>query len=244
MAVRKIIEIDEDKCTGCGLCIPGCAEGALQIVDGKARLVKDIYCDGLGACLGECPEDALKIVERDADGFDEEAAMEHVKETGGEPQEKAEAKEAPSFGCPSSQAMSFSRKEAAPESAGELPSELTHWPVKIDLVNPRAPFLKDADLLIAADCAPFAYASFHDKLIRGHALIIGCPKLNDPDAYLRKITDIIKENDLKSVTVVHMEVPCCFGLNHIVDKAIMLSGKNVEKKTIVVGVKGDITEKN
>jgi Pyruvate/2-oxoacid:ferredoxin oxidoreductase delta subunit len=240
MGIRKIIKIDEDKCTGCGLCIPGCAEGALQIVDGKARLVKDVYCDGLGACLGECPEGALSIIEREADEFDEKATQEYLKKTGRGHEEK---KEKPVFKCPSSQEATFAKKEA-PGELKDVPSALTHWPVKIELAAAKAKFFENADLLIAADCAPFAYGSFHNYLIRGRAVIIGCPKLNDNDAYLNKIAAILKENDIKSVTVAHMEVPCCFGLDYIVEKAIKLSEKDVKKKKIILGIKGNIVEED
>ncbi len=244
MAIRQIIQIDEDKCTGCGLCVPSCAEGALQIIDGKAKLVSDVYCDGLGACLGDCPEGALKVIEREAVEFDEEVTEEHLKKIGREPMAAAEEEpsyEAPRFQCPSSQTATFNENKSAAAGA-DVPSALTHWPVKIQLVAPQSPFLKNADLLIAADCAPFAYGNFHRDFMQGKVVIIGCPKLNDSELYYKKILDIIKENDLNSITVAHMQVPCCFGLMHLVDEAVKASGKDIKAKKIVVGIKGDILE--
>jgi len=243
MAIRKIIEIDEEKCTGCGLCIPSCAEGALQIVDGKAKIVKDMFCDGLGACLGDCPEGALKIIERDADEFDEAATEEHLKEMGRGASTVDEDDEEPPalFQCPSTRAVNFDDKPEAAQ-ASDVPSALKNWPVKIELMGVKAPYLQGANLMIAADCVPFATGNFHQKLLKDHVVVIGCPKLSEGEAYLDKLTAIIKENDLKSVTVVHMEVPCCHGLNYIVDKAIELADKNVTKKKVVVSIKGDINE--
>lgn len=239
MAMRKIVHIDEDKCTGCGLCIPKCAEGALQIIDGKARLVSEVYCDGLGACLGECPEDAITIIEREAEEFDEEATAKHLKEVG---EEQAEEKKAPPvkpmFRCPSSQEKVLKKKESAKDVM--VPSALAHWPVKIELVAPSATFFKNTDLLIAADCAPFAYANFHSDFMKDKAVIIGCPKLNDSEFYYNKIVSILRNNNIKSVTVAHMEVPCCFGLDQLVDEAIRASEKNIVKKEIIVGIEGNI----
>ncbi len=243
MALRQIVKIDEDKCTGCGLCIPKCAEGALQIIDGKAKLVDDKFCDGLGACLGDCPEGAITIIEREADDFDIEAAEEHVKEL-----HKHEEKEAHAHAhhghaghqCPSSQAMTFASKE--PVKDVDVPSALTSWPVKIELVSPKAPFFGNADVVVAADCAAFAYGNFHNDIMKGKVILIGCPKLSDSESYYHKITAILKENDLRSLSVVHMEVPCCFGLVHLVEKAIETSGKDIKLKDIVIGIKGDLHE--
>jgi len=245
MTVRKIIKIDESKCTGCGLCIPSCAEGALQIVNGKAKLVKDTYCDGLGACLGECPEGALTIIEREADRFDERVTEQHLKDIGRSVKKGEEDSPEPpplqkSFQCPSAHAISIDFSEEHKENVERVQSRLKNWPIKIELMAPNAPYLQNADLLIAADCAPFACGNFHNDIMKGKVTVIGCPKLNNGEAYLNKLMAIIKSNNLKSVTVAHMEVPCCHGLNYIVDKAIDLVGKSIEKKEIIIGVKGDI----
>lgn len=245
MAKRKIVKIDEDKCTGCGLCIPNCAEGALQIIDGKAKLVKDIYCDGLGACLGHCPEGAITIIEREAASFDEGATKKHLEKI-----EKAKKKDLP-CGCPGTAVKSFKRNPSTRPPSEDLlgigkaqkrASELCQWPIQLMLVPVEAPFLKNADLLIAADCAAFSYPDFHKDFLRGRALLVGCPKLDAASIYEEKLAEIIKANNLKSITVLHMEVPCCFGLNHIVNEALRLSGKNVPLKEITVGIRGDIKE--
>ena len=242
MAKRKIIEIDEDKCNGCGACVTQCAEGALQIIDGKAKVVNDVFCDGLGACIGECPTDALKIEERDAPEFDEEAVMEHEKHG-----KKEEPVGIEPCGCPSHNPMILTATQAKSKHAkrggrpsAELPPELTNWPVQWRLVTPSMPFFKGKDILIAADCVPFAYRDFHGKFLTGKPVIIGCPKLDDAQGYLDKLTDIFKDGTPKSVTLVHMEVPCCHGLQRIVDEAVKRSGKNIPVKTTVVGIKGHI----
>ena len=239
---RKIIEIDEELCDGCGQCVPSCAEGALQIVDGKARLVADIYCDGLGACLGECPTGALTIVEREADDFDEEAVEEYLS---------SKAKEEPSHeatlpcGCPSTQLQSFvpsaSCEEANKPAVQECTvSALAHWPVQIKLVPPTAPFLKGADLLVAADCSPVAYPNFHRDFLKGKAIMVGCPKFDDVQEYIQKFADIFSVADIKSVTVVVMEVPCCQGLPVIVEKGMEKAGKRIPIEKVVIGLKGDV----
>ncbi|MEI7673365.1 MAG: 4Fe-4S binding protein, partial [Deltaproteobacteria bacterium] len=204
---RKIIRIDEEKCDGCGQCVPSCAEGAIQIVDGKARLAAEKYCDGLGACLGECPQDALHIEEREAEDFDEKAVEHHLKTAAPLPQD------APTLacGCPSARMQSFAKPMTACEAANKPSSHqggvsaLSHWPVQIKLVPHTAPFLKGADLLVAADCTPFAYPNFHRDFLQGKVLMVGCPKFDDADDYLRKFTDIFKMSGVKSVTVVTME---------------------------------------
>jgi Pyruvate/2-oxoacid:ferredoxin oxidoreductase delta subunit len=242
MATRKIVKIDEEKCTGCGLCIPNCAEGALQIVDGKAKLITDKFCDGLGACLGHCPEDAITVIEREAEEFDEkavEAFLHKQKET--QPQPKPQP--APVFtGCPSSMAMHFKVPEAGNESIFTTPavSQLTQWPVQLKLVPINAPYFQDADLLIAADCVPFAYANFHQDFLKGKAVVVGCPKLDDIQFYKEKLTEIFKANSIKSITVPFMEVPCCFGLVKVTEDAIAASGKNIPFKKIKIGIRGDI----
>jgi len=242
MATRKIVKIDEEKCTGCGLCIPNCAEGALQIVDGKAKLITDKFCDGLGACLGHCPEDAITVIEREAEEFDEkavEAFLHKQKET--QPQPKPQP--APVFtGCPSSRAMHFNVPEAGNESIFTTPavSQLTQWPVQLKLVPINAPYFQDADLLIAADCVPFAYANFHQDFLKGKAVVVGCPKLDDIQLYKEKLTEIFKTNSIKSITVPFMEVPCCFGLVKVTEDAIAASGKNIPLKKVKIGIRGDI----
>jgi len=225
MAKRKIIKIDEDKCTGCGLCVPNCAEGALQIIDGKAKLVSEVFCDGLGACLGHCPEDAITIEEREAEAFDEKKVEKHLaKEKAHQHGHSHEG-----FACPSSQAMEF--------RAGA--SQLANWPVQLTLVPVNAPYFDGADLLIAADCVPFAYADFHNELLKNKILLIGCPKLDDAAAYQEKIAQILKENNIKSITCAHMEVPCCFGLIHIIKEALAASGKKIDFKEVTIGIKGN-----
>jgi Pyruvate/2-oxoacid:ferredoxin oxidoreductase delta subunit len=242
MATRKIVKIDAEKCNGCGLCIPNCAEGALQIVDGKAKLITDKFCDGLGACLGHCPEDAITVIEREAEKFDEKAveAFIHQKE---ETQPQPEPKPQPIFaGCPSSRAMQFKVPEPKTDSASSTPSvsQLTQWPVQLKLVPINAPYFQDADLLIAADCVPFAYPNFHQDFLKGKALVVGCPKLDDIQFYKEKLTEIFKSNSIKSVTVPYMEVPCCFGLVKVTEDAIAASGKNIPLKKVKIGIRGDI----
>jgi ferredoxin len=235
MVLRNIVQIDEKKCNGCGLCIPSCAEGALQIIDGKARLVKDVYCDGLGACLGECPQDAITIIQREAEEFDENAAEEHVKNTRETPEASA-----PVVSCPSTRAMQFETEEKpAVDTASKRESMLSTWPVQLKLLPPQAPFLKNADLLIAADCVPFAYADFHEDMLKGRVLAVGCPKLDDVSLYRNKLAAIFRTADIKSVTVVNMEVPCCFGLKRIIEEAMELSGRHVPLRQVTISVKGE-----
>ncbi len=242
MATRKIVKIDEEKCTGCGLCIPNCAEGALQIVDGKAKLITDKFCDGLGACLGHCPEDALTVIEREAEEFDEKAVEIHLHSQK-QAQLKPEHKPAPAFGgCPSSRTMHFKVHEATTDnvSAGSAVSQLTHWPVQLKLVPVNAAYFQDADLLIAADCVPFAYPDFHRDFLKGKAVVVGCPKLDDVQYYKEKLTEIFKANSIKSITLPHMEVPCCFGLVKAAEDAIAASGKKIPLKKVKIGIRGDI----
>lgn len=234
--VRKIVKIDEDKCTGCGLCVPSCEEGAIEIVDGKARIVSEVYCDGLGACLGECPEDAISIEERDAAPFDEAAAFRHVAA------KKEEKPDLPS-GCPGTLARELKRgPETAPctSDAGPVRSELRNWPVQLKLAPTNAPCFQGADLLLAADCVPFALADFHRSLLREKPVVIGCPKLDDPDFYVEKLTDLIRQSSVRSITLVHMEVPCCSGLVRIAETAIAASGTDVPMNNVTVGIQGEI----
>lgn len=235
--LREIVRIDEEKCNGCGLCVPACAEGAIRIVDGKAKLIADNLCDGIGACLGHCPEDAIIIEKREAGEFDEEAVEAHL---GSVPAPGAGADSA-AGGCPSSQVQHRRRAgadEEAPESRRS--SELRQWPVQMHLVPPTAPFLKGADLLLAADCAAFAHAEFHRELLRDRALLIGCPKLDDGRAYLEKLTAILRQNDIGSLTVAHMEVPCCSGLVAIARQAVEASGREIPVETVKVTIDGEL----
>ena len=232
---RKIIEIDEAKCDGCGQCIDACHEGALALVDGKARLVKDVFCDGLGACLGDCPRDALKIVERDATAFDA-AAVEAAK------------RPAPHHahahgGCPGSALRSLGRATpplAATQADQPPPSALEHWPVQLMLVPPHASFLKGADLVVCADCAPFAVPDFHQRYLAGRAIVVGCPKLDDLDFYAEKLAAMVGEARPRRLTVVRMEVPCCGGISQAAIKAALESGQDFPVEEHVVGVNGGI----
>lgn len=239
MATRKIVKIDEEKCNGCGLCIPNCAEGALQIIDGKARLVSDKFCDGLGACLGHCPQDAITVIEREAEDFDEKAveAFLHKKdETKPKPQPASFA------GCPSSRVMQFRVLKARVESGEKRSSvsQLSQWPVQLKLVPITAPYFQDADLLVAADCVPFAYPDFHQDFLKEKAVVVGCPKLDDIQSYKEKLTEIFRNNSIKSVTVPYMEVPCCFGLVKATEDAIEASGKKIPFKKVKIGIRGEI----
>ncbi|BCR04783.1 4Fe-4S ferredoxin [Desulfuromonas versatilis] len=243
--IREIVKIDEEKCNGCGLCVPSCAEGAIKIVNGKAKLIADNLCDGLGACLGDCPEGAITIERREAEEFDEVAVEEHLNKEGKPaPAGHGPAAHAPAHGggCPSARVMNIDRQPApaAAEEAGTRQSQLRQWPVQMHLVPPTAPFLRDADLLLAADCAPFAYADFHKDFLAGKALLIGCPKLDDGQAYLEKLTAMLRGNNIKRLTVVHMEVPCCSGLIAIARQAIAACGKDVPLETIRIGIQGDV----
>ncbi len=235
--LRKIVKIDEEKCTGCGLCVTACAEGAIQVIDGKARLVSEIYCDGLGACLGECPEDAITIEERYAREFDEEATEAHLREL------RAKEKELP-CGCPGTLAREISRQQTTSDqvpSAG-VSSELTNWPVQLTLVSPAAPYFQDADLLLLADCVPFALADFHTRFLRGRPVVVGCPKLDDADYYIEKLTEILKRSSVNSLTVVHMEVPCCSGLSYIAARAVEASGKDIPLSDFTITIQGEVLD--
>ncbi|MBW2107136.1 MAG: 4Fe-4S binding protein [Deltaproteobacteria bacterium] len=241
---RKIIHIDEDRCDGCGQCVPSCAEGAIQVIDGKARLVAEKYCDGLGACMGECPQGALSIVEREAERFDEEAVEEHVRRTA----EQGHSDETPlACGCPSSQIQTFSVGLSSalevPPSGSRSEAALSHWPVQIRLVPPSAPFLQGADLLVAADCTAFAYANFHRDFVRGKVVLVGCPKFDDGQAYVERFTEIFKRADIKKITVLIMEVPCCRGLPAIVEKAMVAAGKRIAVEKVVISARGRVLDR-
>ncbi|MCW4038651.1 MAG: 4Fe-4S binding protein [Candidatus Bathyarchaeota archaeon] len=208
MEIRKIVRIDEELCNGCGLCIPKCAEEALQIIDGKARLVRDNYCDGLGACLGHCPQGAILIIEREAEAFDEEAVHAHL-----------------------------ARKKPSPPTGT---SALRQWPVQLNLVPSKAAFFDDSDLLVIADCVPLAYPNVHGSLLSKKSVVMGCPKFDDAQGYVKKLTEILKNNNVKSISVAHMEVPCCSGLLWIVKKAIDASGKQIPLEQQEITIRGEI----
>ncbi|UCG14709.1 MAG: 4Fe-4S binding protein [Deltaproteobacteria bacterium] len=242
MITRDIVEIDEEKCDGCGDCVIACAEGALEIRDGKARIIREIYCDGLGACIGECPQGALTIVSREADAFDEEAMEEHLKTLRGEQTE--ETVTGIQTACPGAKLVHFQQpsSEMEPDPKDTPASALSNWPVQLHLLSETAPFFKESDLLIAADCVPFAMGGFHQRLLRGKILAVGCPKLDDTAAYVSKLSSIFAKNDVRSVTIGYMEVPCCAGLVHVVHKALEASGKAIPVTTVKVGVRGEINE--
>jgi NAD-dependent dihydropyrimidine dehydrogenase PreA subunit len=245
--VRKVIKINEELCNGCGECVPSCAEGAIQIIDGKARLVSDKFCDGLGACLGECPMGALSFEEREADEYDETAVHTRLKEIGrsSEQREEMHLKRDSACGhggCPGSRVVDF-RSDAARTHAADapkLPSELRQWPVKLNLANPSAPYFLGADLVLAADCTAFACASFHPELLKGKALAIGCPKFDGVQDYIQKLKSIIETARVTSITVVHMEVPCCTGLLFAAKEAIRELGSDVLLESVVISIRGDI----
>lgn len=232
MAVRNIIHIDEELCNGCGQCVVDCAEAALQVVDGKAKLIKEIYCDGLGACLGSCPTGALRIEQRESEPFDESATERHMEET----RKKKEA----FCGCPGTRAVDFTEQTLAGQTVAETKPELTNWPVQLKLVATNAPFLSGADLLLAADCTAFSAVNFHSRFIKGKKLIIACPKLDDAQLYYEKLTEIFRTNSIRSITVVRMEVPCCGGLIYVTKEAVKASGREIPIEEIVIGIKGEI----
>ena len=228
---REIITIDEEKCDGCGVCIPACAEGALQIVDGKARLVKESYCDGLGACLNECPQGAITIEEREADAFNEEEVKVHLKS-------KSEMVDSMPCGCPSATEQSWEAQ--GDKKAIKAPSLLTHWPVKLRLVTPGAPYFRGEELVVAADCGPFSYGSFHQDFLDERAVVIGCPKFDDLEFYQEKLTEILQNSGIKKVIVVRMEVPCCSGWLTVVRNAVSASGREIAIEEKVIGIQGEL----
>ncbi|MFY9195857.1 MAG: 4Fe-4S binding protein [Methanoculleus sp.] len=267
---RKIIDIDEEKCIGCGLCIPDCPEGALQIIDGKARLVSDLFCDGLGACIGTCPEGAICVVEREAEPYDEKAVMAEKIVPQGEAVIRAHLEHLLSHGemgfyrqaieyltanaiaipdheaegaagaCPGSAAQSLSRADATDqEPAARMESELRQWPVQLKLLNPRASYFEGADLLISGDCVPFAYADFHRDFLQNRIAIVFCPKLDtDIAGYIAKLAEVFAQHTVRSVTVLHMEVPCCSGVRYGVDQALERSGKAVPVTEYTITLQG------
>jgi ferredoxin len=280
---RKIIHIDEEKCTGCGQCIPDCPEGALQLIDGKARLVSDLFCDGLGACMGTCPEGAISVIEREAEPYNEKTVMENIARQGepvirahlehlislgekdlynqaieylnennipvpeqqvaGCPPGSAHRGQHPFAGCPGAAARSITRERPSGDQrrSAETESELRQWPVQLKLLNPAAPYLENADLLISADCVPFAYPGFHEDFLRDKIVIIFCPKLDtDIDGYIAKLADIFSHHKINLVTVVHMEVPCCSGVQYVVDEALQRSGKKIPLKEVTITIEGGL----
>ncbi len=273
MVKRKIVKIDADKCNGCGKCIPDCPEGALQMIDGKARLVGDLFCDGLGACIGSCPVGAISVEERESEPYSERKVMEnivkhgtntivahleHLEEHGEEEyltqaisfleekgmevpfERKNRATPSTFCGCPGTMAQAIGKKEKkSSESDVEVDSELTQWPIQLHLVNASAQYFKNTGLLVAADCVPFAYGNFHSEFLKGKSLVIGCPKLDDANFYVEKLSELIKESSPKSITLVNMEVPCCFGMQRIVEDAISKSGKTIPLRQAIISVSGE-----
>jgi len=268
---RDIIKINEEKCTGCGECIPGCPEGALQVIDGKARLISDLFCDGLGACIGNCPEDAIVVETREAGPYDEYKVMENIVKAGphvikahlqhlDDHSEKELLKQAINFlkernlevpdyegektfvcGCTGSMELELDRVEGKGELPTPFSPELRNWPVQLQLLNPNAPYFKNADLLISADCAPFAYANFHQLFLKDKVLIILCPKLDRTlEQYLDKLAEIFRDQDIKTISIVHMEVPCCSGIEVIVRKALEKAQKNITLRDYTISINGEI----
>jgi Fe-S-cluster-containing hydrogenase component 2 len=237
--IRNIVQIDREKCNGCGLCVPACAEGAIGIVEGKAILFSDNLCDGLGACLGECPRDAITVIQRAADEFDEEAVARHLGKTADE----ATAPGTRHGGCPGSRAISLPPRQAAtPSAAAKQPSQLRQWPVQLHLAPVSAPYFQDADLLIAADCVPFAYADFHRDFLAGNAVLIGCPKLDDNRFYQEKLTELFRVANLRSITVLRMEVPCCGGIVMAARQALAASGRDIPFHEVTITIRGEVRE--
>ncbi|MBM7867425.1 ferredoxin [Heliobacterium gestii] len=253
---RKIVTINEEKCNGCGLCVSACHEGALQLVEGKAKLVSDVYCDGLGDCLPECPTDAITLVEREAEPFDEVAVKERIEERKqAHPHGAASACDRPATapaspsGCPGMKTRLFQRtsEPVAPSAGSDAPvqsgveSQLRQWPCQLKLVSPRATFFDNCHLLIAADCTAFAYAGIHHEFMKNKITLIGCPKLDDID-YAEKLTEILATHELQSLTVLRMEVPCCGGIVNAVKKALAASGKIIPWQIVIIGTDGRIVQ--
>lgn len=245
---RNIVVIDEEKCDGCGICISACHEGALQLIDGKAKLISESYCDGLGACLPECPTGAITVEEREAEAFDEEAVKANIEKA---KQQKAEEKASQAkpmaCGCPGSHARAIERKPSVPTQraavgSNEKPeSQLRQWPCQIKLVSPQAPYFENAHLLVAADCTAYAYANIHEDYMRNKITIIGCPKLDEGD-YSEKLAAILSYNNIKSVTVLRMEVPCCGGITNAVKNALLKSGKMIPWNVVTITTDGQILD--
>ncbi|MDD1720474.1 MAG: 4Fe-4S binding protein [Euryarchaeota archaeon] len=267
---REIIRIDEEKCTGCGSCVSGCPEGALQVIDGKARVTNDLFCDGLGACIGECPEGAIEVETREAEPYDEYKVMENIAKA--EPdaikahlqhlQEHGQEKlvneaidflkenniEIPDYeenrsacGCAGSMTLTLPKSGSQAHEPVMLTSELGNWPIQLKLLNPNAPYLKNANLLLTADCAPFAYANFHQRFLKDKVLIIFCPKLDKTiNEYVDKLTEIFQTQDIKSISIVHMEVPCCSGIEMIVQRTLEKAQKTIIIKDYTISINGEL----
>lgn len=249
--MRKMIQVNEEKCDGCGACIPACPEGALQIIEGKARLVRQSYCDGLGACLGDCPTGALQVLELEAEAYDEAGVIAHLQETAPDLLSKhlahlqAHGQElaqpvvaAPPASCPSVQIHFWDAQATRAPAPAQLQSELRQWPVQLHLLPVRAPFFRDADLTVIADCMPFAYPNLHADFVKGTAVAVGCPKLDDAGAYVEKLSQILSSNNIRSLKVVYMEVPCCRGLVWIAQQALERSGKDIPFDTAMIEIGG------
>ncbi|MHB8973351.1 MAG: ATP-binding protein [Pirellulaceae bacterium] len=247
MILRNIIEIDEAKCDGCGLCVPACEEGAIRVINGKARVVSETYCDGLGVCLGHCPRGAISIVQRTAAPFDHAAVAKHVA--------AAQHVSAPAPARPACPGIMSIQLQVLPSAtttpcagsanppanvSGANASQLANWPVQLHLLSPLAPFLRDADLLLVADCVPFACADFHSRILDGRPVAIGCPKLDDGQAYVQKLSQIIHTAQVRSITVVHMEVPCCTGLSRIAEAAVQQAASDIPVRSVIVTVRGQV----
>lgn len=231
--IRKIIKIDEEKCNGCGACASACHEGAIRIIDGKAKLTREDYCDGLGDCLPACPTNAISFEEREAPAYDEAAVLKAKQE---------KAPETLPCGCPGTHAKAINREDApCAESSAPVTSRLRQWPVQIKLVPVNAPYYENADLLVAADCTAYAYGNFHNEFIRNHITLVGCPKLDDID-YTEKLTQIIANNNIKSVTAARMEVPCCGGIENAVKQALQASGKFIPWRVVIISTDGRILD--
>lgn len=253
---RKIVNIDNEKCNGCGECVEACAEGAIELVNGKARLVAEHYCDGLAACLGECPQGAITMIEREAENFDPEAVEDHLAHTENHKFQitnsksdkdndnlKSNGEAALPCGCPSTQLQMFQAPCGCtdePKTETRRQSFLTHWPVQIKLVPPTAPFLKNADLLVVSDCVPVAYPNFHEDFLKGRVVLMGCPKFDDIDEYVKKFADIFQTANIKSITITVMEVPCCSKMPLIVQKGMKLAGKSILTEVVVINARGSI----
>ncbi|MGZ4881161.1 MAG: ATP-binding protein [Halobacteriota archaeon] len=267
---RDIIRINEEKCTGCGRCVTGCPEGALQIIDGKARLISDLFCDGLGACMGDCPEGAIEIETREGESYDEykvmgniakagpkviKAHLQHLQQHGQQDLlheaiaflkenniEIPDYEEKPSTcGCPGPMPQNLRSSGNQTHEPVMLTSQLGHWPIQLRLLNPNAPYLKNAHLMVAADCAPFAYANFHQRFLKDKILIIFCPKLDQTtEDYVDKLSEIFQKQDIKSISIVHMEVPCCSGIEIIVQRALEKAQKNIMITDYTISINGEI----
>jgi len=246
MAWRRVLRIDEEKCDGCGECVTGCAEGAIAIVNGKARLVGETYCDGLGTCLGHCPQGAITMEEREAEPFDEVKTQEHLERLRVRTARLTPSPMMPtSHQCPGSMARSLGHRATAAASARNFAgvpaaSELRNWPIQLTLVPPNAPYFREADLLLVADCVPFAYADFHQRFLRGKPVIIGCPKLDQAEFYVKRLAEIVRAAQPRSLTVVHMEVPCCSGLTRIARHALGMAESDTPLTDVTVGIGGEV----